>query len=58
LDYQNTEQAKKELRKEIGAGCVCAQGQDDLVRQIVGKYGFEQANVPRDVDTRLKRRRL
>ena len=33
-------------------------GKDDLVTQIVAKYGFDKAQVQRDVDALLKDRRI
>jgi hypothetical protein len=61
-----TAEAKKIVLKEIGAkwgkfsehDLSALTGNDDLVNQVVAKYGLEKAQARRDVDALLKGRHI
>ena len=52
----------KEIKAKWGkfeeADLSALKNRDDVVSQVVAKYGLEKANVQRDVDSLLKGRRL
>ena len=59
-------EAKQIVLKEIGAkwnkfsdqDLSALKGKDDLVTQVVAKYGFEKGQAQRDVDALLKGRQI
>jgi hypothetical protein len=61
-----TAQTKQIVLKEVGAkwgkfseqDLSALKGNDDLVNQIVAKYGLEKAQAQRDVDALLKGRHI
>jgi hypothetical protein len=61
-----TTETKQIILKEIGAkwgkfseqDLSALKGNDDLVTQVVAKYGLEKAQAQRDVDALLKGRHL
>ncbi len=61
-----TAETKQIVLKEIGAkwgkfseqDLSALKGNDDLVNQVVAKYGLEKAQVQRDVDALLKGRHI
>jgi hypothetical protein len=63
---ETTAEAKTIVLKEIGAkwgkfseqDLSALKGNDDLVNQVVAKYGIEKAQAQRDVDALLKGRRI
>jgi hypothetical protein len=63
---ETTAEAKTIVLKEIGAkwgkfseqDLSALKGNDDLVNQVVAKYGLEKAQAQRDVDALLKGRRI
>jgi hypothetical protein len=63
---QTADETKKIVLKEIGAkwnkfseqDLSALKNKDDLVSQVVAKYGLEKAQAQRDVDTVLKGRQI
>ena len=61
-----TAEARQIVLKEIGAkwskfsehDLSALKGNDDLVNQVVAKYGLEKTQAQRDVDALLKGRRI
>jgi hypothetical protein len=61
-----TAETKKIVLKEIGSkwgkfseqDLSALKGNDDLVNQVVAKYGLEKAQAQRDVDSLLKGRHI
>ena len=59
-------ETKQIVLKEIGAKWIkfseqdlsALKGRDDLVTQVVAKYGFEKGQAQRDVDALLKGRQI
>jgi len=63
---ETTAQSKQMILKEVGAkwgkfseqDLSALKGKDDLVNQVVAKYGLEKGQAQRDVDALLKDRQI
>jgi hypothetical protein len=63
---ETTAQSKQMILKEVGAkwgkfseqDLSALKGKDDLVNQVVAKYGLEKGQAQRDVDALLKGRQI
>jgi hypothetical protein len=49
---------RREVGQALRAGPVSVQDQDDVVTQVVAKYGLEKAQAQRDVDAVMKGRQI